>query len=260
MTMIRQGAGRKTEEQKMTEPSTKAATANTNKLKANETTSSSSSSADTASHLNKPQQRLPPTPSSSGSKSHNGTSGPTSKDLYSSSSTLKNFQSSPSIYSTMKLPTGCLFEYDGCDEAELLARAKRCQEIMKLSQQAKEAEAARVKAANFKPLSWAKPTFELDSTTAGTTDAAAADKTQIEESQTKKVGKRKGRQEEEDRHLPYHLGGLFCVYPRERPTPEEVQMLLDFTNKWIPSVKRKCSKSSEAEEETEEEKKSLGAP
>eukprot|EP00985_Skeletonema_marinoi_P025463 scaffold18761_cov141-Skeletonema_marinoi.AAC.3 len=48
------------------------------------------------------------------------------------------------IYSNMQLPNGCLSEDDGCDDDELVARAMRCQEIMKLSQQAKEAEAARV--------------------------------------------------------------------------------------------------------------------
>jgi hypothetical protein len=56
---------------------------------------------------------------------------------------------------------------------------------MKLSQQAIDAEAARVNAANIKPLAWAKPTFEIDSPAADTaTDdvAAAADETQAEES------------------------------------------------------------------------------
>eukprot|EP00985_Skeletonema_marinoi_P004630 scaffold2009_cov156-Skeletonema_marinoi.AAC.9 len=56
---------------------------------------------------------------------------------------------------------------------------------MKLSQQAIYAEAARVNAANIKPLVWAKPTFEIDSPAADTaTDdvAAAADETQAEES------------------------------------------------------------------------------
>ena len=130
----------------------------------------------------------------------------------SSSSTLDDFLSlsptplSSSLYSSMQIPSACLNEHDGCDDGELLARAKRCEEIMKLSQQAKEAEAARIKAANFKPLSWAKPTFELDSTTAGTTDDAASDKTQIDESQTtNKLGKRKGHQEE---------GKLLCVQGR----------------------------------------------
>ena len=57
---------------------------------------------------------------------------------------------SMSLYSSMKLPTGCLAEHDGCDDAELVARAMRCQEILKLSQQVKckraEDEAAKTKA------------------------------------------------------------------------------------------------------------------
>lgn len=143
----------------------------------------------------------------------------------------------------MKLPTGCLFEQDGCDETELLARAKRCQELMKLSEQAKEAEAARVKADNIKPRTWARPepTFELDSTIADATDATdvtVADETQSEESQAESL--------REEHHLrPYHPGGRFLNYPRERPTPEEVQMLLDFTNKWISSGGVKKEKSED---------------
>ncbi len=107
---------------------------------------------------------------------------PTPKDLYWLPLTPRSDQSY-FLYSSMKLPTGCLFEQDGCDETELLARARRCQEIMKLSQQAKEAEAARVKAANIKPLTWAKPTFELDSTEADATDdtATVTDETQSAE-------------------------------------------------------------------------------
>ncbi len=68
-----------------------------------------------------------------------------------------NSSSSPlslSLYSSMQLPTACLNEHDGCDEAELIARAKRCKEILKLSQEAKakEAENARAKAAKNKSL------------------------------------------------------------------------------------------------------------
>ena len=53
------------------------------------------------------------------------------------------------LYSSMDLlPRGCLAEHDGCDNAELVARAMRCQEILKLSQQVKckrmEGEAADV--------------------------------------------------------------------------------------------------------------------
>ena len=121
----------------------------------------------------------------------------TLKDLYASStsSTVQSSQStlSSSIYSSMQLPTGCLREHDGCDEAELLARAKRCQEIMRLSQQATEAEAERVRVANIKPLIWAKPTFELGPSTAA---AAVSDTTAAEETQAASLGKRKERQEE----------------------------------------------------------------
>ena len=49
---------------------------------------------------------------------------------------------SRSLYASMQLPRGCLAEYDGCGDDELVARAKRCQEILRLSQQVKEAEAA----------------------------------------------------------------------------------------------------------------------
>ncbi len=44
-----------------------------------------------------------------------------------------------SLYSSMQLPTACLNEHDGCDEAELVARANRCKEILRLSKEAKEA-------------------------------------------------------------------------------------------------------------------------
>eukprot|EP00986_Skeletonema_menzelii_P000178 scaffold48_cov122-Skeletonema_menzelii.AAC.7 len=82
---------------------------------------------------------------------------------------------SSSLYSSLQLPAACLNEDDGCDEAELLARAKRCEEILKLSQQAKEAEAERIRIANIKPLVWAKPTFDLDSTTTADIEDATAD-------------------------------------------------------------------------------------
>jgi len=134
----------------------------------------------------------------------------TIKDLYSSSPTLSSFQSSQSplsssIYSSMQLPTGCLCEHDGSDQAELLARAKRCLEIMRLSQQVKEAEAARARAANIKPLVWAKPTFEfeLDSSTSHTTAATATDNYSATAKETPaasrpaSLGKRKERQEVE---------------------------------------------------------------
>jgi hypothetical protein len=128
-------------------------------------TSSTSSSVDTSSHIDKPK----PHPPATGKKKRRHSS------LTASLTIIEPSPLSLSLYSSMNLPTACLNEYDGCDDGELLARAKRCEEIMKLSQQAKEAEAARIKAANIKPLVWAKPTFEIDSTTSDTTDEAAPD-------------------------------------------------------------------------------------
>jgi hypothetical protein len=99
----------------------------------------------------------------------------------------------------------------GCDEAELLARAKRCQEIMRLSQQAKDAEADRVRVANIKPLIWAKPTFELGPSTAAAAAAAVSNTTAAEETQAASLGKR-GKATAEH-HSSYHLDRLLC-YPR----------------------------------------------
>ena len=107
----------------------------------------------------------------------------------SSSSTLDGFLSvsptplSSTLYSSM--------QQDDFDEAELIARAKRCEEIMKLSQQAIDAEAARVNAANIKPLVWAKPTFEIDSPAADTAtdDVAAVLTRHTQKSQVKPQGK-----------------------------------------------------------------------
>eukprot|EP00984_Skeletonema_dohrnii_P035349 scaffold35002_cov150-Skeletonema_dohrnii-CCMP3373.AAC.5 len=186
----------------------------------------------------------------------------------SSTSTLDDFLSlsptplSSSLYSSMQLPTACLNEHDGCDEAELIARAKRCEEIMKLSQQAIDAEAARVKAANIKPLVWAKPTFEIDSPAADTTTnddvsaaaaaaaTAAADETQSEESrEADKLGKRKGSPTNTTQHYsPYHLEKLSYKL-RRKSTPEEVQAFVEFTDKWIPSAKRRSTGSGNDDEE-----------
>eukprot|EP00984_Skeletonema_dohrnii_P003914 scaffold1344_cov150-Skeletonema_dohrnii-CCMP3373.AAC.1 len=181
----------------------------------------------------------------------------------SSSSRLDDFFSlsptplSSSLYSSMQLPTACLNEHDGCDEAELIARAKRCEEIMKLSQQAIDAEAARVKAANIKPLVWAKPTFEIDSPAADTnTDdtAAAADETQAEESrEADKLGKRKGSPTNTTQHYSSfsHLDRL-SYKPRRKSTPEEVQVFVEFTDKWIPPAKRSSTGSGNDDEEESE--------
>lgn len=148
-----------------------------------------------------------------------------------SSSTLDNFLSSPSplssrLYSSMKLPAACLNERDGCDEAELIARAKRCEEILRLSKEAALAEAERVRIANIKPLVWAKPTFDISSSTSDTA-AAANETTQGEE----KLGKRKERQEEptNDTTTMQHYSSSYrdrlFTKPRRTSTPEEVQAI-----------------------------------
>jgi len=94
--------------------------------------------------------------------------GSSSSEASSSSNSSKLSQSSSPCSSTISLPIGCLRgihdKPDGCDEAELRAREKRCMEIMRLSQQVKKAERARAKAANIKPLTWAEPTFECGPT------------------------------------------------------------------------------------------------
>ena len=153
-----------------------------------------------------------------------------------------------SLYSSMKLPIGCLREQDGCDEAELRARAERCQEIMKLYEQAKKAEAERVRIANIKPLVWAKPTFDLDSDAKADTEddtTAAADETKAEEEATQtddSSGKRKGHQDEAaatatTQHYSSYHRERFLYKRRRESTPEEVQAFVEFANKWIPSQK-----------------------
>ena len=167
------------------------------------------------------------------------------------------------LYSSMKLPIGCLREQDGCDEAELRARAERCQEIMNLYEQEKKAEAERIRIANIKPLVWAKPTFDLDSTT------TRADETNAEEETTTQAaddtsGKRKGQQDETtaaiQHYSPYHRERLFYKRRRES-TPEEVQAFVEFANKWIPSQKRTSDLTAESDDKEEtkvEETKSGG--
>jgi len=131
-----------------------------------------------------------------------------------------------------------------------------CEEIMKLSQQAIDSEAARLNADNIKPLVWAKPTFEIDSPAADTaTDdvAAAADKTQAEESrEADKLGKRKGSLTNTTQHYSsYHLDRL-SYNPRWKSTREEVQAFVEFTDKWMPSAKRRSTGSGNDDEEESE--------
>ena len=170
---------------------------------------------------------------------------------------------SSSLYSSMKLPYACLNEHDGCDEAELIARAKRCEEILKLSQQAKEAEAERIRIANIKPLVWAKPTFELDSDDTDDTTAAAADQNKAAEEESQaddSLGsKRKEHQEDEatgtiQHYSSYHRERFFFKR-RRKATPEEVQAFVDFTNKWIPSPKGVCKVNVGNDDEGETEGK-----
>ena len=170
---------------------------------------------------------------------------------------------SSSLYSSMKLPYACLNEHDGCDEAELIARAKRCEEILKLSQQAKEAEAERVRIANIKPLVWAKPTFELDSDDTDDTTAAAADENKAAEEESQaddSLGiKRKEHQEAEatgtiQHYSSYHRERFFFKR-RRKATQEEVQAFVDFTNKWIPSPKGVCKVNVGNDDEGETEGK-----
>lgn len=199
--------------------------------------------------------------------------GPTKEDdLPSSSSSASRAVQISSLYSSMKLPIGCLREQDGCDVAELRARAKRCQEIMNLCEQEKKAEAERIRIANIKPLVWAKPTFELGSDAKADTadDTTAADETKAEEEETTTQaaddtsGKRKGHQDETtstiQHYSPYHRERLFYKRRRES-TPEEVQAFVEFANKWIPS--RRTSdltvENDDKEETKGKETKSEGA-
>jgi len=61
-------------------------------------------------------------------------------------------------------------------------------------------------------------------------------------------------------HDDPRLDRLF-YYPRRKATPEEVQAFVDFTNKWIPSAKQRCTESKDDDEEEkkeEEEEESKG--
>ena len=231
-------------------------------MAADESSDSSSSDSDTSSSPHKndrhdqPRRKHHTSPRSSLT-----TSSLALHDLRSSSSTVATLQSSqPSLSSSIRssplqLPMDCLRESDGCDEAELRAREKRCQEIMRLSQQAKEAEIARAKAANIQPLTWAKPTFELPSTAAVNVAATAA----------ARLGKRKEREESASSsttsqrchfsHLDLVHSGM--CWPTHTPSQEEIDMFLEFVNKYLPSSKRRridVDTESEASEKEEGKK------
>lgn len=74
----------------------------------------------------------------------------------SSTSSEQESQSAPPERKYIKLPAGYLRQCNDCDEAEKLARKRRCDELISLSEKivrdAKEA-------ANRQPLKWAEPTF-----------------------------------------------------------------------------------------------------
>ena len=150
--------------------------------------------------------------------------------------------------SPLQLPIGCLrpSDVDGCDEAELRAREERCQEIMRLSQQAKEAEIARAKAANITPLTWAAPTFEYGPTAA---DVDAANK----------LGKRKERPDQgtssfssSTRRNPSHHDLMYnrpVFLPLRQPSQEEIDMFVEFANKYLPSSNDVLRRTEVIEEE-----------
>lgn len=85
-------------------------------------------------------------------------------DDKSSTSASKNEQESPSPppeRQYVELPAEYRPKYDDCDEAEKLARKRRCDELISLS--AKIVREAK-EAANRRPLKWAEPTFNPFST------------------------------------------------------------------------------------------------
>ena len=87
----------------------------------------------------KPQHQQPP--AAEGKKKRRYIYAPSTMEILEASSSPLSI----SLYSEMQLPEGCLAEHDGCDDAELIARAKRCREILKLYQQVMGAEAAKAR-------------------------------------------------------------------------------------------------------------------
>ena len=120
--------------------------------------------------------------------------------------------------SSITLPSLFTHEEDDCDEAEKLARAKRIEEIMRLSAEVKAKEAEKERVANIRPLSWAKPTFDyLPSTNA--------------------LGKRKVQQEQSPKNSP----DISVRSSYTRPSGEGVvEASADFSDKKLsPSIKRR---------------------
>lgn len=121
------------------------------------------------------------------------------------------------LSSSITMPSLFAPKEDDCDEAEKLARAKRIEEIMRLSAEIKAKEAEKERVANIRPLSWAKPTFDLPST-------------------TNTLGKRKVQQEESSKNSP----DIAVRSSYTRPSGEGVMKAsVDFSDKLSPSIKRR---------------------
>jgi hypothetical protein len=112
---------------------------------------------------------------------------------------------------------------DDCDEAEKLARKRRCDEIMSLSAKiVAEAKAA----ANRRHLKWAEPTFN---------PFPSSNTSNLPVSQHAS-GKRNGPQEDEQGQGHTYLG--------RQTEGQEVQYVVNSTNQWVPlSGKRRRSES-----------------
>jgi hypothetical protein len=135
-------------------------------------------------------------------------------------------------------------EKDHCSEEEKLARAKRIEVIMTLSDEAKAKEAERIRVANIRPLSWAKPTFTYPSSSSSTaTDSAAAAASSPAPQALQEVSSSKRKER-------YDLFGYNRFYVQRQPTEEELQKLSDFMDKWFPPPtpspcnKRQCTDGS----------------
>ena len=77
-----------------------------------------------------------------------------------STATSEQDPSMPPKRNYVKFPARLLPKQDDCDETERLARKRRCDEIIALSEKI-VADAKRK--ANIRPLTWAKPSFNLES-------------------------------------------------------------------------------------------------
>jgi hypothetical protein len=128
-----------------------------------------------------------------------------------------------------------LYGKDDCDEAEKLARAKRIEVILRLSAEAKAKEAERKRVASIRPLTWAEPTFHYPSSSSSNSSTTTA---ASEVPRPATPGKKRKERQDETTNYPFTSNRF--NYPRQ-PTEEELQALLDFTDTWFPSSKRKCT-------------------